>query len=293
MPTLREIVEANVPPHLRDYIYRMVGKEGISGKDSPTGAAGPLQFTKGTGAKYGLVGPRGDIRRDPVANIRAGVTLTMDNAAVLRKGLGREPSASELALAHQQGPETAVKMLTGTGNAPARNLIVNKVDPNLPPQEAAKQIMNYYGFNKTPGMTLTSQGMFDPNAPGAFAAPAEGAVPYAGGFALPTGGTSLTTTPVEAPASINFADRFLGTDAANKLLGADRAGGKGTPFANLTEGLGDLSKGISPKTTDPTLNQITPTSGIGVDQRIAAQQPLAQNILTQMIQSMQARRGMR
>lgn len=281
MPTLRDIIEANVPPHLRPYIARMVGKEGISGKDSPTGAAGPLQFTRGTGAKYGLVGPQGDIRRDPVANIRAGVTLTMDNAATLRRKLGREPTYGELALAHQQGADTAAKMLTGTGNAPARNLSVNRVDPNLPPQAAAQQIMNYYGFDK--GATLNNTGMFNPSAPGAFAAPTAGAVPYVGGFTPPTTpGVSLDTTPVPtAPAT--FAER---------LLGVDQQGGKETPFGKITAGLDDIAKGIRPK-SDPALNQLLPTSGAAVDQRIASTQPIAQNLLTTMLQQMQARRGMR
>jgi flagellar protein FlgJ len=221
-----------------------------------------------------------------VANIKAGVTLTMDNAATLRRNLGREPSNSELALAHQQGADTAAKMLTGTGNAPRRNLIVNKVDPNLPPQEAAKQIMNYYGFGR-PGVTLNNSGMFDPNAPGAFAAPTAGAVPYAGGFTPPTTpGVSLDTTPVApaAPAA-NFAERFMGTDLQ---------GGKDTPYGKMVAsgGLDDVAKGISPK-ADPKLNDILPTSGASVDQRIAASQPLAQNMLTQMIQQIQMRRGMR
>lgn len=285
MPTLREIIEAHVPPHLQPYIARMVGKEGISGKDSPTGAAGPLQFTRGTGKKYGLVGPQGDNRRDPEANIKAGVTLTMDNAAILRNGLGREPTYSELALAHQQGPETAVKMLTGTGNASRANLAVNNVNPNASPQEAARTIMNYYGFDKQPpGLT-----MFNPNNPGAFnfqppTGSVAGAATGLSGFVPP--GVSLASNPVstEVPATpATFAQR---------ALGADEMGGKGTPYANAMEGLGDVAKGLKPA-TDPKLNELLPSSAGVVDQRIASQQPLAQNILTQMIQSMQARRGMR
>ena len=281
MPTLREIIEKNVPPHLQGYIARMVSKEGISGKDSPTGAAGPLQFTRGTGAKYGLVKDGKDLRRDPEANIKAGVTLTLDNANILRKGLGREPTNSELALAHQQGAGTAVKMLTGAGNAPAQNLRVNNVSPNLPPQAAAQQIMNYYGFDKTPGMTLNSP-MFDPNRPGAFAMGGTGAVPAAGGFAPPpaaTPGVSLASAPVADPTFMQ------------KLLGADEKGGKGTPFDTILEGLGGMAKGAAPAA--PAQDQFLPTTGASVDARIAAQQPLAQSILSQMIQQMQARRGMK
>ena len=283
MPTLREIIERNVPPHLQGYIARMVGKEGISGRDSPTGAAGPLQFTRGTGKRYGLIQGGRDLRRDPEANIKAGVTLTLDNANILRKGLGREPTNSELALAHQQGAGTAVKMLTGTGNAPAQNLRVNNVNPNLAPQAAAQQIMNYYGFDKTPGMTLNSP-MFDPNRPGAFAMGAPGAVPASAGFAPPPAapaapaGTTLTSAPVADPTFMQ------------KLLGADEKGGKGTPFEGIIEGLNTI-KGATP--TAPAQDQFLPTTGASVDARIAAQQPLAQSILSQMLQQMQARRGMK
>jgi len=293
MPSYREIIEAHVPPHLRDYITRMVGKEGASGRDSPTGAAGPLQFTRGTGERYGLIKNGQDIRRDPVANIRAGVTLTMDNAATLKRHLGRDPTNSELALAHQQGADTAGKMLTGKGNAPARNLAVNNVDPNLPPQAAAEKITNYYGFNKPQGMTLTNQGMFDPNAPGAFAATAPGAVPFAGGFTPPPGGTTLTSAPADiavasgqAPAS--FADRLFG--------GANATGeaAKNTPFANTFAGLEDIKKGVNPKaatTAASDLNYIAPSNlAASVGQQQAASQPLAQGLLTQMIQAMQQRR---
>ena len=283
-PRLKALVDANVPPHLREYMYRMVAKEGASGGTSSTGAEGLLQFTKGTGKAYGLVGKQGDIRKNDQANLQAGVRLTEDNAAILRKHLGREPTYSELALAHQQGASTAGKMLTGTGNAPPQNLAVNNVNPNATPQEAAAKIMNYYGFNK-PGMTINSP-MFDPTAVGAFAAAPTGEIPYAGGFTGP--GVSLTSTPVQAGAApASFADRML--------EGANSANPKGTPFANTFEGLGDIQKGISPKAPAANdLNTIVPSSlGASVGQQQAAMTPLAQNMLTQMIQQMQQRRGVR
>ena len=291
-PRLKSIIDANVPAHLRYYMYNMVAKEGASGKDSPTGARGPLQFTRGTGAKYGLVKGGKDLRGNEEANIRAGVGLTLDNAAILRRHLGRDPSLSELALAHQQGPETAGLMLTGKGNAPAKNLAVNNIDPNTPPQEAARKIMNYYGFNKQgpQGVTLAGGTVF--NDPASFAAPAEGstAVPYinpyvaagSGGLTLASNPTGVPIAGTEAPAApASFAERALGTDLQ---------GGKGTPFAGLLEGLETANKGLNPQATDPKLNEILPTSGAAVDQRIASQQPLAQNMLSQMIQGIMARR---
>jgi hypothetical protein len=290
---IRQAIDAHVPAHLRPYFYQMTVKEGASGKDSPTGAAGPLQFTRGTGKKYGLVGPQGDIRRDVNANIKAGVGLTLDNAAVLRRHLGRDPTYSELALAHQQGADTAGKMLTGKGNAPRENLVVNKVDPNLPPQEAAKQIMNYYGFNKlmpNQGLTLNSDptAFVDPNAPGAFTAPAQapaGSIPYMGAFTPPPG-KSLMSNPVDVASA-------AGTTPASfseRALGVHGQGSKGTPYGNALAGLEDVAKGLSPK-SDPRLNDIAPSTASAVDTRIASQMPLAQSMLTQMIQQMQQRRG--
>jgi len=158
---IKKIIDANVPPAMRDYYYRMVQKEssGDPNRGSSTGASGLLQFTRGTGKTYGLVGKDYDVRNDPEANIKAGVRLTEDNAKVLRRMLGREPTYSELAVAHQQGAETAGRMLLGTGNAPSHHLAVNNVPVNASGQEAARHIMNYYGFggpNRKPGMTLNS-----------------------------------------------------------------------------------------------------------------------------------------
>lgn len=274
---LKAIIDQNVPSHMREYMYRMVGKEGASGEDSPTGARGPLQFTKGTGRAYGLIGKDGDIRGDEVANIRAGVKLTEDNSNILRAYLGRPPTNSELALAHQQGADTAGKMLTGQGNAPPENLRVNNVNPDAGPQEAASKIMNYYGFGdqqRRLGLTLNSL----PTAPEQFRTPEAspaGSIPYIGAFQ--PAGTNLTANPIEAAAApvaeANFKDR---------LLGADGMGGKGTPFADILGGLGDVAKGVAQK-PDPLANQLLPTTGASVDQRIAASAPLAQNLLTQLL----------
>src|SRR4249919_1147947 len=254
---LKAIIDQHVPEHMRPYMYRMVAKEGGDGTTSVTGAKGPLQFTKGTGKLYGLVGPQGDIRENEAENIKAGVRLTQDNANTLRRYLNRDPTNSELALAHQQGADTAGRMLTGTGNAPPRNLAVNKVDPNAPPQEAARQIMNYYGFGNN-GLSLTGypQGYVTP------ASAPTGAAPFISPVWPPVPGMSLasTPTPTQPAAPATFQERLLGTDLK---------GGKDTPFANLTEGLGDVAKGIRRPAADPRLNDITPSSsGIGVVQRI-------------------------
>jgi len=290
-PKARAVIDAHTPPQDREYYYRLAAKEGASGRTSSTGARGLFQFTGGTGRAYGLVGKNGDIRDDDRANTLAAVKLTEDNRAILRRHLGRDPNYSELALAHQQGADTAGKMLTGTGNAPPRNLAVNNVDPNASPQAAAEKIMNYYGFNQPPGMTLNSASpMFDPNRPGAFATGPAGAVPYVGAFTPPAGGTSLTS----APADVAVASGQAPADFRTRLLGADNQGAKGTPAADIMDSLGTLTKGIKGPAPDPRLNDIAPsTLGASVGQQQASTQPLAQGILTQMIQAMQQRRGVR
>ena len=74
---------------------------------SPTGAKGLYQFTKGTGATYGLVGKGFDRRGDPEANFIGAQRLAADNARALNKA-GIPVTPTTLYLAHQQGAGGAV-----------------------------------------------------------------------------------------------------------------------------------------------------------------------------------------
>jgi len=142
---LASSLERLVPdPARRAYLGHLAGREAQTPDEvSPTGAAGPFQFTRGTGAQYGIPG---NARFDVDRSITAANQLTDDNAATLERALGRAPSPGELALAHQQGAGTAARMLLGSGNASARNLAVNNVPGGLGPQAAAQKIMGYYGM---------------------------------------------------------------------------------------------------------------------------------------------------
>ena len=142
---LAPALERNIQdPERRGYLGQLAGKEAQSaGEVSSTGAAGPFQFTRGTGAQYGIPG---NARLDPDASTVAANALTDDNVQALTAKLGREPTPGEMALAHQQGAGTAGNMLTGAGNAPARNLAVNNVPPGMDPGAAASKIMGYYGM---------------------------------------------------------------------------------------------------------------------------------------------------
>ena len=140
-PDLNSLIK---DPERRGFLGQLAGKEAQSPNEiSPTGAAGPFQFTRGTGAQYGVPG---NARLDPKASILAADRLTDDNVATLTAKLGREPTPGEMALAHQQGAGTAANMLTGAGNAPAQNLAVNNVPPGMAPGAAAQKIMGYYGM---------------------------------------------------------------------------------------------------------------------------------------------------
>ncbi len=80
-------------------------------------AAGLFQFIPSTAQQYGLTDPF-----DPEANLRAAIKLKNDNAKVLRKSLGREPTVGELYLAHQQGAGGASKLLSRP-NALAKDVV--------------------------------------------------------------------------------------------------------------------------------------------------------------------------
>lgn len=69
-------------------------------------ASGLFQFLPSTARQYKL-----DSVFNARANANAAAALWLDNARVLRKGLGRNPSPGEVYLAHQQGATGALKLL--------------------------------------------------------------------------------------------------------------------------------------------------------------------------------------
>ncbi|UWQ55993.1 transglycosylase SLT domain-containing protein [Leisingera caerulea] len=86
-------------------------------RSTKSSAAGPMQFVTKTAKHYGLDDPM-----DAEANIHAGARLLRDNAAALRRALGREPSPFELYMAHMQGVGGYLKLLQG-GSAQASGLV--------------------------------------------------------------------------------------------------------------------------------------------------------------------------
>lgn len=119
-----------------DYFKKLAQVEsgGNPNAVSPTGARGIYQFIPSTWRQY--AGAGADIN-DPQAQNAAVQRLTADNRTALTKALGREPTAGELYLAHQQGAGGAIKLLSNPGATPAelglaRNVAVNGGNPNAP-----------------------------------------------------------------------------------------------------------------------------------------------------------------
>lgn len=80
-------------------------------------AKGPFQFIDATARQYGLQDPF-----DVQAATDAAARLARDNAAILARATGRQPTAAELYLAHQQGGGGAAKLLANP-NARAVDIV--------------------------------------------------------------------------------------------------------------------------------------------------------------------------
>jgi hypothetical protein len=95
------------PSGLQSYKARVAQIESGSGKNEGS-LASYYQFEPGTWAKYGAGGTRGTAQGEESAMN----ALTQDNRNALKEHLGREPTGSELYLAHQQGAQGAWQLLS-------------------------------------------------------------------------------------------------------------------------------------------------------------------------------------
>lgn len=125
-------------------------------------AAGAFQFIPSTAKQYGLTDP---FNRE--ASAEAAARFARDNAAVLRNRLGREPSAAELYLAHQQGAGGAAALLANP-DAPAASIVgekavtLNRGRPDMTAGEFASMWLNKFeGKGADPRTTVTP---LDPSA---------------------------------------------------------------------------------------------------------------------------------
>ena len=110
-----------------------------------SGADGLFQFTPSTARTYGLrygIGPGST--GDPVASAEAAARYAADNQEALRRVLGRDPTAGELYVAHQQGGGGASALMANpdlpAGRVvPARNIALNAGNPRTPASQFVRQ----------------------------------------------------------------------------------------------------------------------------------------------------------
>jgi hypothetical protein len=96
-----------LPPGYLDRTYMIESGGNPNAQNPNSSAGGGFQFIDSTARAYGLTD-----KFDLNAAADAAARLASDNRDILRKALGREPTAAELYLAHQQGGGGAARLLS-------------------------------------------------------------------------------------------------------------------------------------------------------------------------------------
>lgn len=97
----------NVDPETLLQVARIESGLNPYAKNPKSSAGGLFQFIDSTAKQYGITD-----KFDPVISADAGARLMADNADGLRRSLGRDPTPGELYLAHQQGLNGAISLLS-------------------------------------------------------------------------------------------------------------------------------------------------------------------------------------
>jgi hypothetical protein len=119
-------------------------------RNPKSSAGGLFQQIDANAQQYGVAD-----RFDPVQSTIGAAKFASENASLLRQTLGREPTAGELSLAHQQGGTGAVRLLSNP-NARAADIVgedavrLNGGSPNMTAMEFAQQVQAYYGETSAP-----------------------------------------------------------------------------------------------------------------------------------------------
>jgi len=228
---------------------------------NPNSSAGGLfQFIDSTAKQYGLAN-----KMDPVASTEAAARLAADNKAVLARALGREPTAGELYLAHQQGGGGATKLLANP-NARAVDVVgadavrLNGGNPNMTAAEFASRWVS-----KVDGAQPVQMARAD--------APADGAA-EAQGFAVPGGAPAAAAARQGInPQMIRTLLANPGTREVGKALWQQTMTGKSfgfqvvgdqlyrtNPQTGAVEPVG-VSKPVQPVTVSPGQRLVDPRTG--------------------------------
>jgi hypothetical protein len=125
--------------------YQIESGGNPNAQNPKSSAGGGFQFIDSTAKAYGLTD-----KTDLGASADAAARLARDNAAALRGVLGRDPTAAELYLAHQQGGGGASALLSNP-NARAVDVVgadavrLNGGDPNMTAGEFANLWLGKFG----------------------------------------------------------------------------------------------------------------------------------------------------
>ncbi len=175
--------ERGLPP---GFLARTRAIESANGTrlKSPTGPEGPFQFTKATARAMGL--PL-QLRNDERASARAAADYADQNQSILKRALGREPTAAELYMGHQQGGGGAVALLTNPNAAagtvtPANNIAVNAGNPNAPASSFIQKFRDRFNAAKPAnlGEASAAPAAYGPPMPPAIATAIEPTRPASG-----------------------------------------------------------------------------------------------------------------
>lgn len=139
-----------LPAGYLDRTYQIESAGNPNAQNPKSSAGGGFQFIDSTARQYGLTD-----KTDLAASADAAARLARDNAAQLRGVLGREPTAAELYLAHQQGGGGASALLANP-NAPAVDIVgadavrLNGGNANMTAGEFANLWLGKFGGNAQP-----------------------------------------------------------------------------------------------------------------------------------------------
>lgn len=203
-----------LPPGYLTGAYGIESNFGQNPGKSSAGALGPFQFIPSTATAYGLAD-----RTDLDQSAEAAARLASDNKAALTRALGREPTGGELYLAHQQGVDGAIALLTHPDRPAAQSVNYQAIRQNLPAgmqgQAATmtgKQFASFWGnqwaakAGQAPGAVVSDTGT--PSAPSI------GNLTRAG--VLRKGSSGAAVTELQ-----HFLNNEGATDAAGKPILAD------------------------------------------------------------------------